>query len=176
MFFTENKGPKVIDVVFLNEQGCTNAIARWLLQNPKGVVAVWFQKDLNMLRQTLNNFAGDRFVLSNRLSDYQSDIRPILFSGHYPLRTGEFDLCANVGIKEMLVYTHLDASLFKAFGSDRIKELMEKMGMKEDEPLSHPMITSAIANAQEKIAKQCITDLQAWSEEDWMNTNYFVQK
>ncbi|MDO8643597.1 MAG: SEC-C metal-binding domain-containing protein, partial [bacterium] len=37
------------------------------------------------------------------------------------------------------------------FGSDRIKGMMEKLGMEENEPIEHPWITKAIANAQKRV-------------------------
>ncbi len=67
---------------------------------------------------------------------------------------------------------HLDMPLLGYFGSDRIKEIMQKMGMSEDESLNHPMITKALSNAQDKIAEQCITDMASRSEGGWMKSNY----
>lgn len=39
----------------------------------------------------------------------------------------------------------------RLFGSDRVKTVMEKLGLPEGEPITHPMINKAIANAQTKI-------------------------
>jgi hypothetical protein len=167
----KSKGPKITDTIFLNEQGCRSAIAQWLQQNTTGVVVVWFQHDLEQLRTSLGNLAEDRFILADRLAFSHGSERSILFVGHYPVRATEYELFENQGLKEATVYSHLDMPLLKTFGSERIKELMIKMGMKEDEPLSHAMITSAIGNAQDKIAKSVITDMRAPSEEEWMRMN-----
>ncbi len=48
-------------------------------------------------------------------------------------------------------YLSLDDDLMRIFGSDKIKGLMTKMGMKEDEPIEHKMISNAIAKAQKKV-------------------------
>ncbi|MFL5784978.1 MAG: preprotein translocase subunit SecA, partial [Bacteriovoracaceae bacterium] len=48
-------------------------------------------------------------------------------------------------------FLSLEDDLMRIFGSDRIKGLMIKMGMKEDEPIEHNMITNAIAKAQKKV-------------------------
>lgn len=48
-------------------------------------------------------------------------------------------------------FLSLEDDLMRIFGSDRIKGLMVKMGMKEDEPIEHSMITNAIAKAQKKV-------------------------
>lgn len=48
-------------------------------------------------------------------------------------------------------FLSLEDDLMRVFGSDRIKGLMTKLGMKEDEPIEHKMITNAIAKAQKKV-------------------------
>ncbi|HAP67928.1 MAG TPA: preprotein translocase subunit SecA [Nitrospinae bacterium] len=48
-------------------------------------------------------------------------------------------------------YLSLEDDLLRIFGSDRISGLMEKLGMEEDQPIEHKMITKAIENAQRKV-------------------------
>ena len=48
-------------------------------------------------------------------------------------------------------YLSLEDDLLRIFGSDKIKGLMDKMGMKEGEPIEHPMLSKAIENAQRKV-------------------------
>ncbi|MBI1910138.1 MAG: preprotein translocase subunit SecA [Deltaproteobacteria bacterium] len=48
-------------------------------------------------------------------------------------------------------YLSLEDDLMRIFGSDRIKGMMEKLGMEENEPIEHPWITKAIANAQKRV-------------------------
>lgn len=48
-------------------------------------------------------------------------------------------------------FLSLEDDLMRIFGSDRIKGLMTRLGMKEDEPIEHKMITNAIAKAQKKV-------------------------
>jgi preprotein translocase subunit SecA len=48
-------------------------------------------------------------------------------------------------------FLSLEDDLMRIFGSDRIKGIMIKLGMKEDEPIEHAMITNAIAKAQKKV-------------------------
>ena len=48
-------------------------------------------------------------------------------------------------------FLSLEDDLMRIFGSDRIKGIMEKLGMKEDEPIEHSMISNAIAKAQKKV-------------------------
>ena len=48
-------------------------------------------------------------------------------------------------------YLSLEDDLMRLFGSDRVKTVMEKLGLPEGEPITHSMINKAIANAQNKI-------------------------
>ena len=48
-------------------------------------------------------------------------------------------------------FLSLEDDLMRIFGSDRIKKIMVTMGLKEDEPIEHTMISNAIAKAQKKV-------------------------
>lgn len=48
-------------------------------------------------------------------------------------------------------FLSLEDDLMRIFGSDRIKGIMTKLGMKDDEPIEHTMISNAIAKAQKKV-------------------------
>ena len=48
-------------------------------------------------------------------------------------------------------YLSLEDDLLRIFGSGKISGIMDKLGMEEDEPIEHTMITRAIENAQRKV-------------------------
>jgi preprotein translocase subunit SecA len=48
-------------------------------------------------------------------------------------------------------YLSLEDDLLRIFGSDRIAGLMGKLGMEEDVPIEHRMVSKAIENAQKKV-------------------------
>ncbi|MFG1492447.1 preprotein translocase subunit SecA [Halobacteriovorax sp. GFR7] len=48
-------------------------------------------------------------------------------------------------------FLSLEDDLMRIFGSDRIAKVMNTLGMEEDEPIEHKMITNAIAKAQKKV-------------------------
>ena len=48
-------------------------------------------------------------------------------------------------------YLSLEDDLMRLFGSDRVKNMMDRLGLPEGEPITHGMINKAIANAQTKI-------------------------
>ena len=48
-------------------------------------------------------------------------------------------------------YLSLEDSLMRIFASDRVSNLMQKLGMQEGEAIEHPWVTKAIENAQRKV-------------------------
>ncbi len=48
-------------------------------------------------------------------------------------------------------YLSLEDNLMRIFGSGRIANLMQKLGMEEGEAIEHPWVTRAIENAQKKV-------------------------
>ncbi len=48
-------------------------------------------------------------------------------------------------------FLSLEDDLLRIFGSGKISGIMEKLGMEEDEPIEHTMISKAIENAQKKV-------------------------
>ncbi|MCK4402026.1 SEC-C domain-containing protein, partial [bacterium] len=48
-------------------------------------------------------------------------------------------------------YLSFDDDLMRIFGSDRIRGLMDRMGMPDGQPIEHRMVTKAIENAQKRV-------------------------
>ncbi len=48
-------------------------------------------------------------------------------------------------------YLSLEDDLMRLFGGDAVKGLMDRLGMSEDEPIDHPMVSRAIESAQKKV-------------------------
>lgn len=48
-------------------------------------------------------------------------------------------------------YLSLEDDLMRIFGSDSISNIMDKLGMEEDDPIEHSMVTKSIEQAQKKV-------------------------
>ncbi|HHW92792.1 MAG TPA: preprotein translocase subunit SecA [Firmicutes bacterium] len=48
-------------------------------------------------------------------------------------------------------YLSLEDDLMRLFGSDSISNIMDRLGLEEDQPIEHSLITRAIENAQRKV-------------------------
>ena len=51
-------------------------------------------------------------------------------------------------------YLSMEDDLMRLFGSDKIKGMMDKLGMEEDEPIENKIVTSSIENAQKKVEER----------------------
>jgi len=48
-------------------------------------------------------------------------------------------------------FMSLEDNLMRIFGSDRVADIMDRFGGEEQKPLTHPLVTRAIANAQKRV-------------------------
>jgi preprotein translocase subunit SecA len=48
-------------------------------------------------------------------------------------------------------YVSLEDDLMRLFGSDNIRGIMDRLGMEEDQPIEHSLVTKAIESAQKKV-------------------------
>ncbi len=48
-------------------------------------------------------------------------------------------------------YISMEDDLMRLFGGERLMNMMQRLGMKEDEQIEHPLISRAIANSQKKV-------------------------
>jgi hypothetical protein len=99
----------------------------------------------------------------------------IFFLGHYPLPAPENKvlekLIPHVGSNPIVFYLSLEDALLQTFGSDRIRPLMETMGMANDECIEHQMVSKAISRAREKIGVQVEYESKAKTEASWFEKN-----
>jgi preprotein translocase subunit SecA len=51
-------------------------------------------------------------------------------------------------------YLSLEDDLMRIFGGERVKGMMERMGMPDDEPIEHPWVTRSVENAQRKVEER----------------------
>ena len=67
-------------------------------------------------------------------------------------------------------YLSLEDDLMRLFGSDNISGIMDKLGMEEDEPIEHKIVTRSIESAQKKVeARNFEIRTQVLEYDDVMN-------
>lgn len=102
--------------------------------------------------------------------------RTIVFGERHPLHSHEEQVAEKLlenGIPLPIVaFASLDDALLQKFGGERVKSMMQRMGMKEEELIEHSMIEKSIENAQAKIAEKVMTESKTNSAEDWFRMNF----
>lgn len=175
MFFfgKKEKSIPVKDVVYLSTTAKWDACCAVAAEHPSMVFIAWFPHTQHGLTAQLQakGITGARVLLYREVIAHTIAGRHMIVAEHYPLQQKETDLFRSLGLHEVTVFSALDEPFFKTFGSDNIIRLMQTMGMKDDEPLSHTYITSSIQRAQEKIAAKVTLEQSALSQEEWFRRN-----
>jgi len=101
----------------------------------------------------------------------------LLFLEHYPLYATEDTVLKRIeeqtpSATNVCFYSSLDDEILKSFGGERLKEIIQKLGMQESETISHVMITKAITNAQKKIQQSLQNEMPTESQQQWFTYNY----
>jgi preprotein translocase subunit SecA len=108
------------------------------------------------------------------------DSLEIVVAEHHPVYAkdkGLIDLAERLPCKPRVCFhTSLDEPLMRYFGSEKIISLFKLLGADEAECISHPLVTTAIRSAQQKIEKQVQRDVHTESMEDWFEFNLRAQK
>lgn len=170
-FFSRKKNLKVTDYVWMNSHAYRSAIGKWLGEHPEGRVFAWFSQDADELRHTVPGATADNLLVADRVTTWNIAGRPVLFAGHYPLRQREEQLAESLELQELTVYVPLDGPFFRIFSGEKIIRMMQQMGMGEAEAIRHTMVSKAIRNAQDKLARKAGNELLAASEEEWLRLN-----
>lgn len=99
----------------------------------------------------------------------------ILFLGHYPLVTPEVKLLENLderfGPLPRVFCLSLEDALLQTFGTDRIRPLLQSLGVGDEECIEHAMVSKAILRAREKLETHVEHETKTKSEADWFAKN-----
>jgi hypothetical protein len=164
---------KVKDIVWISSMAKWDGMINEQKQNSNTNFVFWFDDSLREAADHLAsaNFSQANLISARELHSHAAVEGPVIFAEHYPLRKKEQALFNDLGLKEVTVFSSLDEAIFKRFGSDKIIALVKQLGMKESEPINHPMISKAIGNAQLKLQDQVIAEHLASSQSDWFKRN-----
>lgn len=72
---------------------------------------------------------------------------------------------------EIVFYVSMDSPILTRFGAERILDMMNKLGMEENEKIEHKLIDKSILKAQEKLKQLIIHEKEAESIQKWMDSN-----
>ena len=179
MFSLFKKKPlkvRVIDHVFASVDAKNKSVLRRLRLHPETMVVAWFNDSLHGLNEMLlRNGIRANAYLAREFSGRISGRQPVIFYEHFPLSKKEQLLFERIGLTEAECYSALDEPLFSRFGGKKIQGLLAKMGMDPDEMIQHPLVSSSIRRAQERVQKRVNIDVSGFSQRDWLRKNLFSE-
>jgi len=124
-----------------------------------------------LLEATGTSAATARHIGGSNLLGIKS---PVYVVDLFPVKTKFSSVISQLrqsGNSDIHLLTHLDDPFFLHFGGERIKILVQKLGMDAGESITHPMITASIQNAQEKVESKIVHERDAGSMGDWLRLN-----
>lgn len=167
-----------------------HALLDLLKTNPKPNVFYFFSDSKNefisLLQEKGIQYKEANGYLSDGSAVYLHDARKFSTSIHYeerrfycidlfPLSSEFKKLKQQLAIVNSAAVLHLYAGLnepfFKSFGGDKILNLMQKLGMHEDELLENKSIDRSIENAQEKLEEKIEVEVHTKSAQEWFDKN-----
>jgi len=116
-------------------------------------------------------------LLSQIIKHNQNKRMIFVFAEHYPILSKEKILEDKITAllpetgASIMYFSALDEPLFAMFGNQNIVNLMQKMGMKDDEMLEHALITKSIESAQKKVEEKITTENKTDKSTDWFKQN-----
>lgn len=189
LFKSKKKEIITKDFIYKNEAVKYKSMLQHLKDQEKSVLIYYFEDTKNAIQEVLNtapiNYSTDvnSFVTKVWLINAntilnKSDIgnRTVFFAEHHPSFSRENEIKQHLleieGTKEVIFYTSFEDKLLQLFGSERILQLMEKMGFKDDEVIEHTMISTSIERAQKRIdEKLSIHNNNTRQRKDWFEIN-----
>jgi hypothetical protein len=173
LFQSEKGKPKVSDKVFMNRQAKWNYCQKILAKEPRTIFIGWFDDTIAELENFFVQSTSSPPIILNARTTHKAQIEelPIIFVEHHPMKTKEELAFQQFGLKKVIVLTSLDEPLVKMFGGEKLIDIMQKLGMKEDEVIEHKMVSQSITNAQNKIEERMNVEQSVRSQSDWLERN-----
>jgi hypothetical protein len=154
----KNKPPqiKTTDRIWMSDSAKTNAIIEEWKKNNNTTWLFWSNESLRKVETEVSGKTTSpiSLVMAAQVSTIHLAGQKIIFAEHHPSREREQAIYQKLNLQEAEVWSSLEEPLFTSFGGEKIIQLMKQLGMSEEESIVHPMISKAIAKAQEKAAEQ----------------------
>lgn len=173
LFDSDGNKAKIIDRVFMHQQGKWNYCLKTLVEKPNTIFIGWFDATIVELENFIARNNCSPVTILNARSTHRSHLgdSPIIFIEHHPLKSKEDLLFSELGLKEAIILTAFDEPILSLFGGEKLIDIMQKLGLKEDEIIEHKLVSQSIANAQKKIEGKMVVEPSVRSQAEWIDRN-----
>lgn len=164
---------KIIDKVVISQEAKLQAMFNLWEVNKNIQFIFWFEESLRQAESFFATQTTDPIALLTAREATANLLtgKIAVFGEHYPIYSKEETLYKRLHLEKVEVFSSLREPLFNKFGGDKIIQMMQQLGMKEDEIITHSLVSKAIRNAQDKIEKKVLIEQTAYSQQDWLTKN-----
>jgi hypothetical protein len=173
LFSSEANKVKIVDKIAITQNAkWENCLNEWN-QNKNLIFIAWFNETSDAFNNYITSHSTEQpqIYSANETQFVHIQNDPVIFLEHYPLHSKEIFIFEKLHLKEAIVYSSLDEPLFIHVGGGKISELMQSLGMKENEILENNMISTSIKRLQKKLEEKITVEQTARSQQQWMNAN-----
>jgi preprotein translocase subunit SecA len=166
LFSSKKKSINKTDRIYLTRKAANKAIINYVLQSTmdsKHVIIIYFFKETrHEFESEVTNANNVVWVNAHFSAQVKTsaigglDNTNIIVAETYPdfnVEQNLLEIIQEIGYDtgKVIFFNGLDDPIFIPFGAERIQKLMISMGMSEDEPIEHAMISKSIDRAQQKV-------------------------
>ena len=161
LFKKKEKGPVIEDKIWMNKTSKLKGCADMVRKKPSLILIAWLEQTKEEVQNYLSQEHGlsPTIELAGMLIPSRMSGKEMCFLEHHPLFSKEQTLLNTLKCEKMLFLNSLEDAVFYHSKPERIMELMQRMGMKEDELIEHAMVSKSISRAQQKFDKDGIGNL-----------------
>lgn len=168
-----------IPVVFTFFEQTRQEVLTFLNTNQVPHVALTADSFLTAAQEDKGVFVADaQLIHSKKFLDWVYHGLPrvnFFFAGHYPLPQRESIIIQKLQTafpkRPLVFHSSMEDPSFTIFGTNKLGELLDKLGMKEEEPIEHTFVTRSMQRAREKVQRMVRSEIVAHSEEEWFTRN-----
>lgn len=180
------------DFIWVTAQGKRNGIAealnRLAVKNPVAVLLVAHFDDTFSLLQAIHEAHESPIpIMAIRASELNSEIASkfqtdesqtlaVLVAERHPLLTEDdriiHDFAVALDCKcEVQFHISLDDVIMRPMASPQVREMLSKLGMRDDDCISSGMVARRVRNFQQQLAKKATGNRPASTAAEWLELN-----
>jgi hypothetical protein len=189
--FNKKDKPEVTDMVFMSRLGKYKDLFAAFSELNTVLIVCYFKETGTELKKFMDGTGTSyremphapfepgkiHVIQAEHLLAYQADLSEAtcIFMEHFPSYSREDQLLQHLyqtlKVRRVFFYVSVDEPLFRLFGGEKLVDLMKKLGLSEEEAVSHTMVTQSIERAQKKLEESLRGEIQADSAEAWIRLN-----
>jgi hypothetical protein len=164
---------EVVDICFISDDAKLTALVNLAKQDGTCIFLCWFSETKILLEEKFASEAisPNRVQFAERqiISQFTNE-RKVMVE-HHPNLNKEKQFFEKLNDKRIQVYNSLNEAIFLSGNVASIIDLLRKMGISDDNPIEHSMITASIKKVQEKFENVTSDFINANSQGEWIRKN-----